>query len=86
VREREREREKREREREREIVHLQFSVEESAATVVCVNSSRGKAARFWPGSQRDTETGTNMREKERDAGRQSPGERKRSQQRIGEDS
>ena len=60
---------------------MQFPVE-SAATVVRVISGRGKGAGFRSGSQRDTKRGTSVREKERDAGKQTPREKRRCEQRI----
>ena len=72
--------------RVRETVHLQFSVEESAEAVVRVSSGHGKGARFRLDSQRDTKRGMSVRDKKRNAGKQTPGERKRSQQQIREDS
>jgi len=56
-----------------------------SATIICIIFCRGKGAGFRPGSQRDRERGTSVRENETDAGKQMPKERKRSQQRIRED-
>jgi len=43
--------------------------DESWAVASDVGSGRGKAAEFWLGSNRETEKGTSVREKERDEGK-----------------